>query len=238
VPTTSSSGLRYPASSAAPNVPADLQNLATDLDTKVVVPVANTTARNALTKYDGMKVYEQSSKRTFRWNATTSKWDFESGPVYTWTPTLIDSGNAPVTGVTSASGEYVIVNGNIRFRADIVFGGSIDGRTGNLRLQLPAGVVGRTTPSTGSQGGMTCRLYTAIPSVTWSGLGHLAPGGTKADIMFPVNSSTTYMSGFTNATSAGATGTGTPLISGSYPLTPGSEFCAWGEFSLSAWSAL
>jgi hypothetical protein len=84
LPTTSSSGLRFPASSAAPNVPVDIQNLATDLDTRVFVPVANTTARNALTKYDGMRVYEQSSKRTFRWDATNSRW--EQGPAVRWCP--------------------------------------------------------------------------------------------------------------------------------------------------------
>jgi hypothetical protein len=235
LPTTSSSGLRFPAPSAAPNVPADIQNLATDLDTKVVVSVANTTARNALTKYDGMKVYEQSSKRTFRWNATTTKWDMESGPVYTWTPTLVDSGSAPVTGTSSAIGEYTIIDGKIRFRADIIFAGSIDGRVGFLKLQLPAGCVGRTS---GAQGGMVCRLYAANNNTSWVGIGNLPASASQATIFFPVNGSTSYVAGFTNATSAGATGTGTPLIAGSYPLTPGSEFSAWGEFGLSAWSAL
>jgi hypothetical protein len=64
----------------------------------------------------------------------------ESGPVYTWTPTLVDSGNAPVTGTSSAIGEYTIIDGKLRFRVDIIFAGSIDGRVGGLKLQLPAGV--------------------------------------------------------------------------------------------------
>jgi len=235
LPTTSSSGLRYPASSAAPNVPADLQNLATDLDHAVVIQVANTTARNALTKFDGQKVYEQSSKRTFRWNATTSRWDMEAGPAYTWTPTLIDGGGAPVTGTSSAIGEYTIINGTLRFRVDIIFAGSIDGRVGGLRLQLPAGVVGRTT---GAQGGMSARLYAAFNNSSWWGFGNLPASASAATIFLPISSTTSTMAGFVNATGAGATGTGTPLIAGSYPLIPGSEFSAWGEFALSTWSAL
>lgn len=47
MPTTLSSGLRYPAASAAPNVPQDIQNLATDLDNKVVPSFTTIAARNA-----------------------------------------------------------------------------------------------------------------------------------------------------------------------------------------------
>lgn len=43
---TTSSGLRYPASSAAPNVSQDIQNLASDADAKVLPAYANITARN------------------------------------------------------------------------------------------------------------------------------------------------------------------------------------------------
>lgn len=47
MPTTTHSALRYPASTAAPNVHQDIQNLATDLDDKVLPKFANITARNA-----------------------------------------------------------------------------------------------------------------------------------------------------------------------------------------------
>jgi hypothetical protein len=130
LPTTSSSGLRYPASSAAPNVPADIQNLATDLDTKVIVQVANTTARNALTKFDGQRVYEQSTKRTFRWDGTNTRWEHESGPAYTWTPTLQDLSGNPVTGTITSRGTYRIEGAFLQFKVDMVFSGSIDGRAG------------------------------------------------------------------------------------------------------------
>lgn len=43
---TTPGGLRYPASSASPNVPADIQNLATDTDSRIIPRYATTTARD------------------------------------------------------------------------------------------------------------------------------------------------------------------------------------------------
>lgn len=45
--TTSSSSLRYPVASAVPNVPQDIQNLASDLDRKVIPPFSTVSARDA-----------------------------------------------------------------------------------------------------------------------------------------------------------------------------------------------
>lgn len=61
MPDTPVAGLPYPASGAAPNVPADIQALAVDLDTKVIVPVANQTARDALTGTAGLVVFRQDT---------------------------------------------------------------------------------------------------------------------------------------------------------------------------------
>jgi hypothetical protein len=73
-----------------------LLNLTTALDQKVIVRVADNTSRNALTKYDGMPVMVTSTRRLFRYDATNARWDYLSGPWYTWTPTLIDNaGGAP-----------------------------------------------------------------------------------------------------------------------------------------------
>jgi len=47
MPTTSINALRYPASSAAPNVPQDIQNLASDVDNKIVPRFSTTTARDS-----------------------------------------------------------------------------------------------------------------------------------------------------------------------------------------------
>lgn len=78
--TTTYSALRYPLSTAAPNVNQDIQNLASDLDQTVRRLVANPTARNGLSaKYDGMEVFEQSTRRKYMWNATTSGWDYAGG---------------------------------------------------------------------------------------------------------------------------------------------------------------
>lgn len=48
MPSTPKAALPYPASSNSPNVPQDIQNLATAVDTKVIIPVASQAARDAL----------------------------------------------------------------------------------------------------------------------------------------------------------------------------------------------
>lgn len=56
MPTTPVNALRYPASSAAPNIPQDFQNLATDLDAKVPLSVATMAARPTTNRVVGMTV--------------------------------------------------------------------------------------------------------------------------------------------------------------------------------------
>jgi hypothetical protein len=232
--TSPSAALPYLVGSDAPALATYFLNLTTALDQKLIVRVADNTSRNALTKFDGMPVLVTSTRRLFRYDSTNARWDYMSGPWYTWTPTLIDNGGVAVTGVTSTVGEYTIVEGKIRFRVDMIFGGAIDGRSGILRLQLPTGVVARAS----NQGGATVRLYTAASNATWLGAGNLPASATAATLFFPVNGGTSFMSAFINASGPGATGTGVPLISGNYPLTAGSEFSCWGEFALSSWPAL
>lgn len=236
MPTTSSSGLRYPASSAAPNVPVDIQNLATDLDTKVIVQVASTTARNALTKYDGLRAYEQSTKRTFRWDATNSRWEQESGPAYTWTPTLQDLSGNPVTGTITSRGTYKIEGAFLQFKADMVFAGTIDGRSGALRLVLPSGSVSRSVEP--EQHTVDIYLFTAAIAKGWVGKGAPVMGTNVVALEFPNSSTDCSMSLFRNATGAGVTGSGVPLVSGSYPLTVNSRFAATGRIELDSWTAL
>lgn len=138
MPTTSSSALPYPASSASPNVPSDIQALAVALDQRIITQVATQTARTALTsKYDGMRVYEQSTKRFYRWDGTASAWQYDGGAP------------PPVTAITSfgaffaatagfAPGCYKNASGEV-----CVVGGVTVSTTytpaGNVLLTLPTG---------------------------------------------------------------------------------------------------
>jgi hypothetical protein len=79
LPDTTYADLRYPASTNVPNIPQDIQNLASDLDQKVVVRVASPTARNALSAYAGMVVYEISTGRFWRRNTGNTAWDYAGG---------------------------------------------------------------------------------------------------------------------------------------------------------------
>jgi hypothetical protein len=196
--------------------------------------------RNALTSVstvaNGTHIFEQSSGRTFRWNATNSRWDYINGPWYTWTPTLVDTSNNAVTygGSGSARGTYIIYEGRIRFTCSFLFKDPIDGKTGALRLQMPSGVVSKTTEPLQY---VHCSLYTAVSASHWSGTGQVAANTTLVQPYFPISVTNGAMGALINATSAGATNTGTPQVS-SYPLTDGSRFACWGDYELSSWPAL
>lgn len=85
MPTTSSSGLRYPASSDTPNIPQDMQNLATDLDKKVIPPFSTTAARTTAigsptqgqpaTVAGSLTVYDGSGWRSTRYGTVTATTD-------------------------------------------------------------------------------------------------------------------------------------------------------------------
>lgn len=78
MPTTTFAGLRYPQNSDGPYGPQQIQNLATDLDAKVIVPVATPSARTALTGVPaGLQVYEQSTKRFYVYDGAA--WKYAGG---------------------------------------------------------------------------------------------------------------------------------------------------------------
>lgn len=79
MPTTPNAALRYPDLTNAPNIPLDLGNLASDVDGKAHVTVANITARNALIKWDGLRVYVSSEKRIWLWDAAATAWQYAGG---------------------------------------------------------------------------------------------------------------------------------------------------------------
>lgn len=236
MPTTSSGALRYPASTAAPNVSQDIQNLATDLDQKVIVPVATPTARNALTsgqKYDGMIVYEQSTKRHFRYNLTNSRWEYLAGPWFTWTPTLTTAGGTLTFG-GATRGVYIITEGRLKFSCSFQFLDPIDGKSGNISLQMPTGTVARTTEPVSAT--VAALLYTKASELRWLGGGGAV--GATVGLIFQASTTNGGLIGFQNATTPGATGTGVPLVPGSYPLTNNSRLDVWGEYELASWNAL
>lgn len=236
--TTTYSGLRIPVSTDAPNIAQFFSNLGSDLDQKVTVTVASSTARNALSsKYDGMRVYEQSSQRTFRWNATNSRWDYVNGPWYTWTPTLTTTGGTAVTASPlTTRGSYVIAEGRIRFNVGMSFAGAINGQSGALVVQMPASVVSKA--SNPEQDTICSYLYSAFDGAIYSGGGVVTASASTVAPFFPRSSSNCSMAAFMNATGPGVTGSGVPLVSGSYPLTNGSILNVWGEYELASWPAL
>ena len=81
-------------------------------------------------------------------------------------------------------------------------------------------------------------VFAAVNSSYWQGIGLVGQNSQQVAPLFPPSGSRSDLGAFTNATSVGATGTGTPTIAGSYPLTNGSHIHVWGEYDLSSWPAL
>lgn len=235
--TTPASGLPYPTTAYAPNIPSDLQALATSLDQKVVTQVATSTARTALaSKYDGQLVYEQSSQRLFRWYAGGSRWEFVTGPWYTWTPTLVGNGGSAVTATTiTIRAVYTIMMGRLYFSASMQFSGGINGQAGALSMTMPSGAV---SSSALPQASIGAQLVATANNSRWVGGGIIGASATNVQPVFPVSTSNCSSASFTNATSVGATGTGVPQIPSSYPLADGSYLWVWGDYELSSWAAL
>lgn len=140
MPNTPIANLRYPDLTSAPNVPLDIGNLAADLDAKITVTAATPSARIALTnKYDGMRVYEASTKRYFRWDATATAWVYAGGaPPPITAATLSGGGTGWTAGTGFAPGCYKDGNGLIT-----VVGGFTNNNaytpSGNVSIILPTG---------------------------------------------------------------------------------------------------
>lgn len=89
--TTTNRALRYPLATAAPNIPQDIQNLATDVDTALLTPgaICTSTTRPAAPTA-GMVIYETDTGRSYRWIPSgvvvlgtalaSGIWDQISGP--------------------------------------------------------------------------------------------------------------------------------------------------------------
>jgi hypothetical protein len=236
--TTSSAALRYPLGTQAPNINADLQNLANDVDQKVITRVADNTSRNAQNKYDGMLTFVTGTRRLFRYDSTNARWDYISGPVYTWTPQLLSAagtGAAVTASPLTIQATYTIVEGFFNFDARFQFNGSVNGQAGALRMTVPAGVVARSGQPQSYN--VQSTLFSSDIN-NWVGSGLMFPGGSQVVILLPISIGVCALSEFRNATGAGATGTGVPLVTGSYPLGSGSFLTVRGSIELSAWPTL
>lgn len=118
MPTTPNAGLRYPDLTSAPNVPLDIGNLASDADTKVNITVATISARDALTKASGMRVYVTADKRIYSWDGT--QFNYAGGappPIPSAQAITITGGWTAVSGYTPCV--YKDSSGLINFEGTI-----------------------------------------------------------------------------------------------------------------------
>lgn len=147
-------------------------------------------------------------------------------PAATWTtytPGWTSSGVAPSVGSGTLSGAFVKFGKTCLFQIYLLAGGTTNGGTGALSFGLPAAA------ASGVEQDVPCKLFATADGSNWMGFGVIATGSSQVNPHFPANSTTPTLSPFTNSTNA-LQSTGTPLISGSFPVTSGSIFTCSGAY--------
>lgn len=143
MPTTTYAGLRYPQNSDGPYGPQQVQNLATDVDTKVIVPVASSSARTALTGVPaGLMVYEQSTKRYYYYDG--SAWQYAGGAP---PPIVAANAGAGWSNGSTAPGAFRDSSGIVHLVGSVNNNTAYNPQDGtsHTAAQLPAGYFPKST---------------------------------------------------------------------------------------------
>jgi hypothetical protein len=139
LPTTTYLGLTYPALSNAPNVPQDMQNLASGVDTKLAGVVICTSATRP-TARDGATIYETDTRLYRSYNSSLTSWIVmgSNGP-FSSTPALTASTTNPNMGTSpTRRGQYFRgPNGQVSFSFRFAFGTSMTTGSGQYLIDLP-----------------------------------------------------------------------------------------------------
>lgn len=156
--TTTYLALRYPALSNAPNVPQDMQNLASDVDAMLggIILCTSSTRPTART---GAVIYETDTGLYQSYNG--SAWVVLGRTVTgTYTPTLTAATTNPTLGTGGAAeGRYTVWNGKwCTIRGTILFGtASVSAGSGQYFMALPFNTSSQIANGVSSQGVATLR---------------------------------------------------------------------------------
>ena len=145
-----------------------------------------------------------------------------------YVPAWTSDGDTQPSGASLRKGWYRVDNGVCHIAIYLTAGASVSGGTGSLFLSLPlaarASVPRQAMPaylvSTASGGGI------------FNGFAHLVGGTTTLYIYLPASSTDVRLNRWRNATNGNATGTGVPLIAGTWALQSGSELVVSGSYLL------
>lgn len=141
MPTTPIYGLRYPAPSDPADVPTDMGELATDLETllstKAVVS-NDTHAANEVPVWDGSAwVYQRITNAQVDPAAaiSQSKLAFDADQAYT--PSFVAQSGGAAVGNGTLQGRYLRIGKLVIFNIELVIGSTTNGGAGNWRFGLP-----------------------------------------------------------------------------------------------------
>lgn len=181
--TTPSSGIRYPIASDSPNIAQYFQNLATDLDQRVVTYVSGPAARIALTNtWGGQIVHEDSTGRFYRRNRTNVAWHYLGGSTPPIALCTIVSGWTAIAGRAPVA--YLDGNGLVHLQGAMRPSSTYNPNDGapHTAIELPA----------------DCRPTSlAVPVAVQTSTGYMVGGiiGTDGILNFTKSLSTSIASG-------------------------------------------
>lgn len=107
MPTSTNLSLRYPSLSDAPNIPQDVQNLASDVDTKLGGVVLCTSSTRP-TAREGAVIYETDTDLLLKY--TGSAWERLASSRISFTPTLTATTTNPTPGTAAVRQGYYTIS--------------------------------------------------------------------------------------------------------------------------------
>lgn len=144
----------------------------------------------------------------------------------TYVPAWTSGGAAQPGGTVTKAGHYRLDHGRCLIRISLLGGASPSGGTGPLYLSLPIAPRADMTFQV-----LPCWFYSpASGGGIYHGVGRPLAGQTAMPIYLPASATDTRLSQWRNAADGNASGTGIPLVAGTWSMTNGTEVVVQGSY--------
>lgn len=175
MPTTTYLGLTYPALSAAPNVPQDMQTIAGQLDAGIGGIILCTSGTRP-TAREGATIYETDTNRHMYYDGTT--WQvLMPWATTSYTPTWGGATTNPVLGNGTLTGRYAAFGPLIQVQISLILGSTTTTGSGRWTFTLPVASADSTVLAAVAIDDSTTNRYAGSAWVTpGTGVFAIAPG--------------------------------------------------------------
>lgn len=173
--------------------------------------------------FEGMTWF--STDTDILWLYSGTAWVAVDSPWTAFTPTWTASGGGASVGNGSLIGRWRYTGrGTIAVRYALTFGSTTSGGSGEWLFTLPSGIAAH---SAGEQV-MPCRVSLSGPGWAFGGVAVVTPSATTVAPFLSESITSTVLKHARNANSAGAPGTGVPIVGSGYSYSTGSTLTVEG----------